>query len=82
MAFDKNWHRVDLPVIDTIPVTPGATDLANGPTKAILLDADGTIDYLTTAGTARTGVPLAGKVMHRLAAQRITACTANCWACY
>jgi hypothetical protein len=80
--YNSKWNRDDDPILDPVPVTPANTDLAGGPTKAILLSADGTVDIVTAAGTTRTGIPLAGLVMHKLCAARITACTASVWACY
>jgi hypothetical protein len=78
---DLNWNRADIPILKHVEYTPADADLDDFP-KAILLDADGTIDYTAMDGTVCAGVPLAGNVMHRISPKRITACTANLWLCY
>lgn len=46
----------DRPLDDYVTVTPGASALALGPCRCILVDADGTVDLTTKAGEERDGV--------------------------
>ena len=45
------------PLDDYVPVTPGASALADGPCRAILVTVAGTINLTTIAGVDRDGVP-------------------------
>lgn len=45
------------PLDDYIPVTPGSGLLANGPCRAIIVTAAGTVNLTTLAGVDRDAVP-------------------------
>jgi hypothetical protein len=60
------------PLLDYVPVTPGAGDLPDGPCRAILATAAGTVNLTTIAGDQRNGVPVNAGV-NPLAARAIRA---------
>jgi hypothetical protein len=60
-----------------VQVTPGSSELDSGslsiPCDGVILDADGTLDGETADGDTVSGLPLAGKQVHRIGLQKITA---------
>jgi hypothetical protein len=59
MANDIDFKFGDAsqaPLDDYVPVTPGASPLADGPCRCVVVDADGTVDLTTKAGVQRNGV--------------------------
>jgi hypothetical protein len=76
------WGRFDIPILDLVPHTPAGTDLAGGTSKGILLAETGTITYQNPDGVSRADIPLAGGVIHRIAAMRVTAASTDVWIAY
>lgn len=67
-----------------VAVTPADSDLANGYTDGILLDADGTVNVTFPDGTEVNSIALAGKVIHPIRVSRIRAIgtATTVWAAY
>ena len=85
MATTPNsaWGRFDIPILDLVPHTPADSDFAGGKTsKGILLAETGTITYMNPDGVSRANIPLAGGVIHRIAAMRVTAASTDVWIAY
>ncbi|WP_310533115.1 hypothetical protein [Novosphingobium sp.] len=59
------------PLEDYIPITPGSSALANGPCRAVLVTAAGTINLTTYNGTDRDGIHLAAGIWHPIVASKI-----------
>lgn len=53
---EQAGHPSTSPLDDYVTVTPGSSALANGTCRAIIVDADGTLDLTTPDGTDRDGV--------------------------
>lgn len=69
---DSNWNRLDLPIMTSVTITPGATEIKL--TKAIHLSEDDTVS-VTYDDDSTDSLALAGKVWHRMAVKKVTAVT-------
>ncbi len=58
-------------------ITPGASDLTDGPCDALLLSVDAAVTVQADEDTAALALPLKAGVWHPLAARKVTAVTNN-----